>query len=131
MQPFSTPWIHQKTIRFSDVFRGSGKDTLGTNGLRYSVTLMLNVHSTMHKKWSFPLWISSVNVTKFAGNLLKKLLKNLLNLLNKYLTKNFIVCAVQFGTFQLSIAFYIEMSHLNCCRSQMTGFYMKYNTKPK
>ena len=24
--------------------------------------------ATLHKKWSFPLWISSANVTKSAGN---------------------------------------------------------------
>ena len=34
MHPFSTPWKHQKTLRFSDVFRGQRKGALGTNGLR-------------------------------------------------------------------------------------------------
>ena len=33
MHPFSTPWKDKKTIRFSDVFRGERKGTLGTNGL--------------------------------------------------------------------------------------------------
>ena len=33
MHPFSTPWKHQKTERFSDVFRGLRKGALGTNGL--------------------------------------------------------------------------------------------------
>ena len=33
MHPFSTLWKHQKTIRFSDVFRGYRKDALGTNEL--------------------------------------------------------------------------------------------------
>ena len=33
MHPFSTPWKHQKTLRFSDVFRGWRKDALGTNRL--------------------------------------------------------------------------------------------------
>ena len=42
-------------------------------------------HNTLHKKWSFPLKISSVNVTKppIWSHLLKK-----------SLMKNFIVCAV-------------------------------------
>ena len=31
--PLSTPWKHQKTLRFSDVFRGYRKGALGTNGL--------------------------------------------------------------------------------------------------
>ena len=30
--------------------------------------LIENTRKTLHKKWSFPLRISSVNVTKFAGN---------------------------------------------------------------
>ena len=33
MYPFSTPWKHQKTVRFSDVFRGKRRGTLETNGL--------------------------------------------------------------------------------------------------
>ena len=34
MHPFSTPWKHQKTLRFSDVFRGERKGALETNELR-------------------------------------------------------------------------------------------------
>ena len=33
MHPFSTPWKHQKTLRFSDVFWGLRKGALETNGL--------------------------------------------------------------------------------------------------
>ena len=33
MHPFSTPWKHQKILRFSDVFRGLKKGASGTNGL--------------------------------------------------------------------------------------------------
>ena len=33
MHPFFTPWKHQKTIRFSDVFKMQGKDALGRNEL--------------------------------------------------------------------------------------------------
>ena len=33
LHPSSTPWKHQKTVRFSDVFSGQRKDVLGTNGL--------------------------------------------------------------------------------------------------
>ena len=33
MHPFSTPWKNQKTVRFTDVFRGYRKRILGTNGL--------------------------------------------------------------------------------------------------
>ena len=31
MHPFSSPWKHQKTVRFSEVFRGKRKGALGTN----------------------------------------------------------------------------------------------------
>ena len=41
----------------------------------------------MHKKWSFPLWISSVNVTKSAGNCE-------FGHLEKSLMENFTFCAV-------------------------------------
>ena len=32
MHPFSTLWKHQKTLRFSDAFKGQRKGALGTNG---------------------------------------------------------------------------------------------------
>ena len=35
MHPFYTPWKHQKTLWFSDVFRVWRKDALGANGLKY------------------------------------------------------------------------------------------------
>ena len=31
MHPFSSPWKHQKTVKFSDVFRGKRKGALGMN----------------------------------------------------------------------------------------------------
>ena len=34
MHPFSIPIKHQKTVRFSDVFRGERKCALGINGLK-------------------------------------------------------------------------------------------------
>ena len=34
MHTFSNPRKHQKTVRFSDVFRRQRKEELGTNGLR-------------------------------------------------------------------------------------------------
>lgn len=33
VHPFSNPWKHRKTLLFSDFFRGSRKDALGTNVL--------------------------------------------------------------------------------------------------
>ena len=42
MHPFSTAWKHQKTLRFSDVFRGQRKSALGTNGLRKNCLLVLS-----------------------------------------------------------------------------------------
>ena len=43
MQPFCTPWKHQYTLRFSDVFRGYIKGALGTNGLRDSWTFFITL----------------------------------------------------------------------------------------
>ena len=34
MYPFSNPRKHQKSVRFSDVFRGEKKGALGMNGLK-------------------------------------------------------------------------------------------------
>ena len=33
MNPFSSPWKHYKTVRFSDIFQGLRKSTYGTNKL--------------------------------------------------------------------------------------------------
>ena len=48
MYLFSIPWKHQKTVRFSDVFRGSKKGELGTNGL-------IKIQSTLTRIWSTEL----------------------------------------------------------------------------
>ena len=48
-----------------------------------------SIGSSLHKKWSFPLRISSVNVTKFAS-----FLRIWSHLLKKSLMGNFIFCAV-------------------------------------
>ena len=42
MHPFSVPWKYQKTLRFSDVFRGQRKGALGTNGLNMVNFIKLN-----------------------------------------------------------------------------------------
>ena len=47
MHPFSIPWKHQKTVRFSDVFRGWRKGALGTNGLNCVVNQIFG-----HKKYN-------------------------------------------------------------------------------
>ena len=40
MYPLSTAWKHQKTLRFSDVFRGYRKEALGTNSLRKNIFVL-------------------------------------------------------------------------------------------
>ena len=40
MFPFGTPWKHQKTLRLSDVFRGSLKGILAQYGLRMMTILV-------------------------------------------------------------------------------------------
>ena len=46
MHPFSTPCKHQKTVRFSDVFKGQRKSALGTNALMKKIiskTILYNI----------------------------------------------------------------------------------------
>ena len=84
--PFSTnvsflyPLKILQNIRFPDVFRGHRSGTWVENGLnrnkiQWSPLILVSeiqsvLHNiqfnTLHKKWSFPLRISSVNVTKSA-----------------------------------------------------------------
>ena len=50
MHTFSTPWKHQKTFRYSDVFKGLRKSALRTNGLtRLSVK---NSRANTTEDWS-------------------------------------------------------------------------------
>ena len=48
---FYTRWKHQKTFRFSDVFRGYRKTTLGCNGLRKNQYQSLYDHLFIIIKW--------------------------------------------------------------------------------
>ena len=70
MYPFSIPWKHQKTVRYSDVFRGQRKGALGTDALteenKNNSTVIKELFTNptlflLHKKYSFPLRISSGN----------------------------------------------------------------------
>ena len=58
-----------------------------------SNTDLLGCH-TLHKKWSFSLRNSSVNVTKSAGNYGFGFTEETIDLLKKSLTENFIFYAV-------------------------------------
>ena len=42
MHPFSAPWRYHQTLRFSDVFIGWGKGSLGINGLKQVLWLIEN-----------------------------------------------------------------------------------------
>ena len=70
---FHTPWKHQKTYRFSDVFRGYRKATLDCNGLSLtmkaymkrtdSFTFYFLSHISANRKWSkigawFVFWLN-------------------------------------------------------------------------
>ena len=56
---FYTHWKHQKTIRFSDVFRGYKKATPGCNGLILEVKLDFNKYNFT---WSFFLFIAYLEI---------------------------------------------------------------------
>ena len=45
---FYTSWKHQKTFRFSDVFRGYRKETMGCNGLSRAFYSLRSVISYLH-----------------------------------------------------------------------------------
>ena len=55
MHPFSTPLKHQKTVWFSDVFRGLKKGALETNGLTNSSTTFLNSFNFCFENLTFPV----------------------------------------------------------------------------
>ena len=63
MHPFSTPWKHQKTVRFSDVFRGQRKGALGTNGLRKYLEEIASLLCAIDKivnEWFFDWCVSDL-----------------------------------------------------------------------
>ena len=66
----------------------SGRMPLNIPHYNTQKTPAMSNHQSQHKKWNFPLSISSVNVTKSAGNLIWS------HLLKKSLRENFIFCAV-------------------------------------
>ena len=61
--PFSTPWKHQKTVRFSNVFRGYKKGALGTNVLKTHYLLLMWSASLRVKSPSF--WLRSSATSSF------------------------------------------------------------------
>ena len=50
---------------------------------------------------------------------------------NKFLTNVQFRKSSEFNSFQLSVAFHIETSHLACKANEVSGFYMKCNTRLK
>ena len=74
----SAPSLHARAMRSCYAMSNAGqwvtyvKDVRGSprSASEYTKNNSLStlISSTLHKKWSFPLRISSVNVTKSAGN---------------------------------------------------------------
>ena len=62
MHPFSTPWKHKKTVRFSDVFRGKRRSTLGTNWLM-CLKFILNMFAwcAMNLETVFRNWVMTIH----------------------------------------------------------------------
>ena len=69
MHPFSTPWKHQKTLQFSDVFRRQRKGALGANGLRILATEVFktlnNINHSYMKDIFKPKASSKVRLNNF------------------------------------------------------------------
>ena len=53
IHPFSTPWKHQKSLRFSDVFRSQRMAVLGTNGLTSHLLLFFCFIIIISYLWLF------------------------------------------------------------------------------
>ena len=51
--PFSTPLKHQKTVSFSDVFRGERKGPLGTNPLMLQFEKRLMQNTSRNFTWGY------------------------------------------------------------------------------
>ena len=114
MHPFPTPW-KQKTVWFSDVFRGWRKGALGTNGLI----------SILNKCFPSPLLLP-------AACILESFIEIKINWNFDFHTS--LWCLKRFyeglsdTTFLTRFTFQIETSHFICTANQMTGFYLKYST---
>ena len=65
--PFYTPWKHQKTFRFSDVFRGYRKATPGCNGL-------IGIHSMQSWKVTMEHGVTRI-IIKMIKNIQKTYLQ--------------------------------------------------------
>ena len=57
---FYTPWKHQKTFRFSDIFRGYRKATPGCNGLN-----SYHISCVKVTKWDIAIIWSQINLKHF------------------------------------------------------------------
>ena len=74
MSPFGTPWKHQKTLRFSDDFRGSLKGILAQYELRMMTILVCKKVEIKRKSTATVLISKKVIVT---STLLKDIRKTL------------------------------------------------------
>ena len=62
MYLFSTPWKHQETLLFFDVFRGHRKSALGTNGLRKLFIDSYFIYLFTDWLWVFALRLKDQNL---------------------------------------------------------------------
>ena len=67
MHPFSNPWKYQKTLQFSDVFRGYRKGVLGANGLNPSCGPNKS-WARHHRSSKFWLEFEYFNIINFTMN---------------------------------------------------------------
>ena len=95
----------------------------------------MNIMSlTLHRKCSFPLRLSSVNVTKSAGNcgfghITEKILNGKLYLktiFDFFVTKYSAHCLF-LNPLTTNVHHHIETNQLICTENQLTGFYMMGN----
>ena len=122
---FNTPWKHQKTFRFSDVFRGYRKVTPGCNGLKAKLSTLLRVW--LKNEWKncqfqgkLLLWTSDGRIHSLDDNKKSNYFKNKLSQWTQPRNrKNYTRLVLWFRSF--SVMFYLFVCTIFDTRSQISG----------
>ena len=118
MHPFSTPWKHQKTLRFrrpENYQKSRDKVESLSPPERLVWTAILHIRLPLSPR-SFP--DTSQNVMSSYFEFPRLLFSDVVTFLWNHVI----------NSFQYIVAFVKKTSDLICSRNQMTGFYMKCNT---
>ena len=96
MHPFSTPWKHQKTLRFSDNFRSQRKSALGMNGLT-SQNVIKNQLNENSQRWKV-----SLPAEAYVSSCRTSMMKNILDMVSNTPAFGLVACSAIKNTSQAS-----------------------------